>query len=81
MVGPIINCGATTGYKKQLSAASCNWKMDEQWSMAPLFIHFLLTVEPCSTAHMNSGAWLQCSSTFSSNSGAMLHCSSIFFYE
>jgi hypothetical protein len=51
MVGPIINCGATTGYKKQLSAASYNWKMDEQWSMASLFIHFILTVKYGSTAH------------------------------
>jgi hypothetical protein len=33
MVGSIISCGATTGYKKQLFAASCDGKMDEQWSM------------------------------------------------
>jgi hypothetical protein len=41
MVGPIISCDATTGCKKQLFAASCDGKMDEQWSMAPLFIHFI----------------------------------------
>jgi hypothetical protein len=51
MVGPIINCGATTGYKKQPRAASFNWRMDEQWSVAPLFIHFLLIVEHDSTVH------------------------------
>jgi len=50
-MGPIINNGATTGYKKQLSAASCNWKMDEQWSM-----------EHGSTVHpFSSRAMLHCS--------------------
>ena len=48
---PTINYGTTTSIKKQLSATSCNGKIDEQWSMTPLFIHFLSTIEHDFTVH------------------------------
>jgi len=38
MMGPTINCGIAAGYKKQQKAASCDGKMDEQWSISTVHV-------------------------------------------